>query len=693
MNRFSIRSIRCDRPFPARGPRLLLWTLFFLFSALFAAAPAAGSPQALPEDLTTLSLEDLMNIEVTSASKKAQKLSETASAVFVISQEDIQRSGATTIPEALRMVPGVQVARIDANKWAVSARGFNSRWSNKLLVLMDGRSIYTPSFSGVFWNAQDTLLEDIDRIEVIRGPGAALWGANAVNGVINIITKNAADTRGGLLTAGGGSEERGFGGARYGGSLGEDTDYRIYAKYFNRDDSETVSGDGANDDWQAWRSGFRVDSRFADADTFTVQGDVYDGDAGGTYGQAFLTPPYSAYAEADIDMRGFNLIGRWQHIFSGGADVTLQAYYDRYEREESLSGDAFKLTYDTVDIDFQNRFELGERQEILWGAGYRFIQDKADNVFSISLDPDNRDLDVFNIFLQDEITLIPDRLRLTLGAKLEKNDYTDFEFQPNLRLMWTPSSAQSVWAAVSRAVRTPSRIENDVRLNTAVVSRGPFAPPLEIALFGNRDLDAEKLTAYELGYRFQPINELSFDIAVFYNDYDDLIGVTVGAPFLELSPAPLHEVLPLMASNNQEGETYGFELAADWQPTAWWSLKAAYTYLQLSIEEDAIGFAEYSKETIEGSSPEHQVSLRSAMRLTDQVGLDVWLRYVDDLPAFDIDRYVTADMRLSWTPLKNVELAVVGQNLLDDQHPEFVQEGILPTEVERSAYAKVTWRF
>ena len=458
-----------------------------------ARVPAESGVAQLKE----LSLEELMDIEVTSVSKRPERLSETASAIQVITQEDIRRSGATRLPEALRLASNLEVAQIDSRRWAISARGFNSPFSNKLLVLIDGRTVYTPLFAGVFWDVQDTLLEDIDRIEVISGPGATLWGANAVNGVINIITKDAKDTQGTLLAGGGGTELRGFGGVRYGGAVAPNFRYRIYGKYFDRDGTVLPDGRDASDDWHQGQGGFRMDWDASESDVFTVQGDGYDGRIS------------QAGADA-IDVSGANVIGRWSHTFYEGSELTLQLYYDRTHRD--IPGEVSE-DLDTYDVDFQHRFPLGERHDIVWGLGYRLIEDDVGNSPAVAFLPPQVSRQWFSGFVQDEIALVKDRVHLTLGTKIEHNDYTGFEFQPSGRLAWRLSEQQILWSAISRAVRTPSRIDRELFLRVD-------DPDLRID--GGPDFESEELLAYELGYRVQPFSRLGLSLAAYYNDYDDL---------------------------------------------------------------------------------------------------------------------------------------------------------------------------
>ncbi|ETX02798.1 MAG: TonB-denpendent receptor [Candidatus Entotheonella factor] len=645
-------------------------------------------------DLTEMSIEEVLQLEVTSAAKKPQKLGNAAAAIFALTADDIRRSGATSIPEALRMVPGLQVARIDSNKWAITSRGFNGRFANKLLVLIDGRSVYTPSFSGVYWEVQDTLLADLDRIEVIRGPGAALWGANAVNGIINIITKHARDTQGGLLTAGAGTEERGTGSLRYGTALSDTAFLRIYAKYFNRDGSVDTEGRSTPDAWETIRSGVRLDWQATNDDDLTIQGDVYYGEAKQTLSLPSFTPPYRERRTTGIDWVGGNLLGRWQHRFTDLGNLTLQAYYDRTSRDES---GVMQETRDTFDLDMQHQFLWGNRQDIIWGLGYRFTDDTFNRSNLIRVQPRSRSLHLFSAFVQDDITLIEDRLKLIVGSKFEHNDHTGFEVQPTVRLLWTPHKRHTVWAALSRAVRTPSRGDDDALTDQLILPpktlQNPGPLPVLVRFLGNRDFVSEKLLAYELGYRMRPIDRLSLDIAAFYNTYDDLRTVEPGLPFTDLTSTPPVIISPLTLDNKLQGETYGVELALEWQLLDRWRINLAYTFLQLDFDLDGDSQSTTSGNDA-GFSPNHQVSLRSSIELPGKLTLDTWLRYVDTLSALDIDRYVTLDIRLAWQPLESIELALVGQNLVESHHSEFRQE-IFPfqTEIERGVYGAISWRF
>jgi iron complex outermembrane receptor protein len=654
---------------------------FLLAAVALAFRTPVGAQEAYrsPSELKKLSVEELLDVDVTSVSKYPEKLSEAAAAVAVLTQDDIHSSGVTSIPDALRLVPGLDVARVDAHTWAISSRGFNDVFANKLLVLIDGRSVYTPLFSGVFWEVQDTLLEDIDRIEVVRGPGATLWGANAVNGVINIITKSARDTQGLLLSGGGGSEDLGLAGVRYGVKIDENTFLRVYAKYFDRDASVLPNDTAAHDAWDMFRGGFRLDSEPTKENSFTFQGDIYTGNQDENYLVPTTTFPFATSIKSTDTVSGGNLLGRWAHSFSADSQLTVQAYYDRTERDSPI----FSEDRDTGDIDLQHRFAWGDRQDVVWGLGFRSTHDDVKNSLNVSLLPDHRTLNLYSAFAQDEISIVPERLRLTLGSKFEHNDFTGFEIQPSARVLWTPGYSQTFWASVSRAVRTPSRAESDIRLNPAPPV--PL-PPGSITILGNPDMVSEKLIAYEFGYRVQPINQLKLDLTAFYNDYDDL---------RTLEPTTPGPVSPSRVANKLFGESYGTEVSATAQLTKRWRLQGSYSYLEVQLHRKAGSLDTTTEKATEGSSPRNQFFVRSLFDLGWNIEFDSTLRYVDVLPAPKIPSYLTLDLRLAWSPRQNLEFAVVGQNLLDDRHPEFAPTfvGTQKTEVERSVYGTVLWRF
>jgi len=635
------------RPVIALGPMVIAVCLVLDAAGAAAADAASGSISAA--DFSRMTLEELTNIEISSVSKHTERLIDAAASIYVITREDIRRYGATSIPEILRLAPNLQVARVDSSQYAISARGFNSTTANKLLVLIDGRSVYTPLFSGVFWDVQDTMIEDIERIEVISGPGGTLWGANAVNGVINIITRHTRDTTGGLVSVGAGNYERGAG-ARYGGKLGEDATYRIYAKGFDRDNTVTASDASAQDSWKKGQAGFRLDWGKG-GDTLMLQGDAYDG----SIDQKIFD---------DKSISGAHLLARWNRTLAGGAALQVQAYYDQTRR---IYPGAFGEVLDTYDIDVQHRFSLGGRHDIVWGGGYRYSRDGVTNSAALAFLPANLDLTLANVFAQDDIALT-ERLKLTVGTKLEHNNYTGFENQPNVRLAWKPSDQVLLWSAISRAVRTPSRLDRDLFV--------PGSAPFVIA--GGPDFKSEKVTAYEIGYRTQPSPKASFSISTFYNVYDELRSIEPAGGTLVLG-------------NMMEGNTYGVETWGSYGISDWWQIKAGYTYLRKDLRFKP-GSGDTSGVQAAGNDPSHQFSVRSIMNLAHNVDLDFALRSVDSLPSPGVPSYVALDGRLGWKISKGTEVSLSGFNLLDKRHPEF---GAAParSEIGRTFYVKMLWNF
>lgn len=641
-------------------------------------------------DLATATLEDLMDIDVTSASKKEEKLFQTAAAIYVITQEDIRRSGLTSIPELLRMAPGLSVAQIDGNKWAITSRGFNNRYANKLLVMIDGRSVYSPLFSGVNWVNQDLMLEDVERIEIIRGPGATMWGANAVNGVISITTKHTKDTRGGLLTVAGGSAERGFGSLRFGGGLGKSAYYRFFAKYFDRGESVDFSGRPVNDRWDGLRGGFRIDWQRTEKDSVTLQGDIYDGQADQRTTLFIPLPPYTQTINDRVKFAEGNINAYWKRISSDRSDMAIQLDYDRTKREEAPVGEG----RGTFNAEFQHHLAAGKRQDIIWGLGYRVTSDHLTDRPSISFNPRKRTSNLFSGFWQNEFKLAPKRLRLTLGSKFEHNNYTGFEVQPNIRVLWTPSDRHTTWAAVSRAVRTPARIEDDIHSTYQVLPEADGLPYV-FTVFGNRDIKSEILIAYELGYRARPGNDLSLDIATFYNSYRRLSTTIVGAPYLSSDPFPPRVVIPLSFSNQLRGESYGAEFVANWNVWSRWKLNGGYTFLRLQLHPNAGSSLPPTAESGEGNSPRHQIQLHSQLRLPHNLEFDAALYRVSRLFTGSIPTYTRLDARLGWRLNDFIDLSLGLQNLLDPRHPEFGETFFsdTPTQRKRSVYGKLTWRF
>ncbi len=655
---------------------ILLWVAVALAMFLPFLAIAQAEP-SFDDSFLDMSLDQLGDVQVTSAAKKAQSIGEIAASVYVLTNDEIKRSGVTNIADALRLVPGVQVAKLDANKWAVSIRGFNDIFSNKILILMDGRSVYSPFFGGALWDAVDTVLEDIDRIEVVKGPGGTLWGANAVNGIVNIITKSAEETQGGHLSVLAGNEETGTLNLRFGGELGQNTHYRVFAKGFEKDHAENGS-----DDWRMGRLGFRMDSQINDGHRMSIQGNLYSGNSGERAVVGFSAPiPPIAEFDSTTDVMGGHIKIDWNYVSSDDQSFDLQIYYDRTEREHFYISD-FR---DTVDIDFQHRLKAFWQQEIVWGLGFRYITDETEPGTVMRLNPAARDDEVFSAFIQDEISLLENELIFTVGSKFEHNSYTGFEYQPSARLLWKPYDNHSFWTSVSRAVRVPTRIEHD-----STIRRAMFPGGVALDIVGASDFGAEELLAYEMGYRMSQSN-FSFDLSLFYNDFQHLRTIENGT-LIPGSPS----IIPAMVMNELEGEVYGIELSSIWQVTDNWRLIAGYSFvdIQLHLEPSSVDTTE---EGDEGDTPHHQASLRSLWQVTEDFQFDGVLRYVDKVRENKLGRkpgvpaYITMDLRLAWQANQALNLAVVGQNLFG-KHREFRGSSveIQATDVETSLYFMAT---
>ncbi len=665
-----------------RWSRYIAWVLL-----VWAWAPSVVAQQK--PDLSQMAIEDLMKIEVTSAAKTEQTLLQIPAAVYVITQEEIRRSGATNIAEVLRLVPGVEVAQVNANAWAISIRGFNSWFANKLLVMIDGRSVYLPTFSGVYWDVQDVVLEDIDRIEVIRGPGAAVWGANAVNGVINIITKTAARTQGGLLSARTGTNERGVGSVRYGAPAGASGSYRLFAAYSDRRNYVDGQGHETHDAWDLLHGGFRTDWELSQRDSLTVEGDLYSGTAAQSLHIFEIIPPLSRVIDGDTGLSGANVLVRWQRTFAPHSRASLQAYYDRTHRANIVFGE----TQQVFDLDFNCERLIGLRQELVWGFGFRLTNEQSKGSFAISLTPSQNTLRLFSGFVQDQITLVPKRLKLTVGSKFESNNYTGLNVQPTVRLLWTPQRNHSFWAAVSRAERTPSIVEESGRVNIDALE-GPNGVPMLFALMGNPSYRPEDMVAYEVGYRSQPAPHAMVDVTGFYNIYHHLAGVVPGTPGIETDPAPVHVLVPLSYNNIFDAKNYGVELFASYAPLQRWKLSAGYTWLRSHLYADAANAAA-SSVLRPGDNPVHQFQVRSYLSLPHGIELDNFLYYVSGLVASGVPAYARWDVRASWRPRSGLELSVGAQNLLSSRHAESISSTTLQgsSQIPRSVYGRLTWRF
>jgi iron complex outermembrane receptor protein len=638
--------------------RLVRRPLVAAYLAACLAMPArADVIPAQADDIAELSLEELANIPVTSVSRRAEPLSDAAASIFVITGNDIRRSGATSLPEALRLAPNLQVARVDARNYAVTARGFSSPFENKLLVLVDGRIVYSPLFSGVFWDVQDVVLADVERIEVISGPGATLWGANAVNGVINIITKPAAATQGTLLSATV-SKEGMDGAARYGGDTQGGTHYRVYAKHAENDDTRSAAGATLPWGWHRDQAGFRSDWGDA-ARALTVQGDVYDG----RLRQA---------GTRDIRVSGANLLGRVARTFADGSAATVQLYWDHTERDQP---GAFVEHLDTVDLQLQHAVRLAGNHHVVWGGGYRVGHDRVDNGPAFGFLPGTVNLHWANLFAQDEIALL-DNLRLTAGLKFEDNNYTGVETLPTLRLAWNPRPAALLWSSLSRAVRAPSRIDRDLYspINPPVVNGVP-----RYVVAGGPGFLSETANVFELGYRAQPLPSLSYSTTLFFSRYDRLRTLEPNRQ----GPGSVFE-------NLADGSTRGLEAWATWQVTDAWRLTGGGVTQRIGTTLMPASRDLSGTTGLFTSDPNHYWSVRSSHDLGNGQEVDVTLRHVGALPKPAVPAYTAVDARYGWRIRPGLELSLIGQNLFDPRHAEF-GNAAQRSEYERAFAVRVVW--
>lgn len=648
-------------------------------------SPLAAQQAAAPPRLTELTLEQLGEVRITSLSKLPDEAWRTPGAIHVITAEEIRRSGATSIPEVLRLAPGIEVARADADHWSIGVRGFGDQFSKSLLVLIDGRSIYTPLFAGIYWPAHDTLLQDVERIEVIRGPGGIVWGANAVNGVINIITKRAADTRGALATLGAGNVDEGIAAVRYGGGSGN-LDYRVWGKAFSRNPLSHANG-ATYDAWWMGQSGFRADWTPRPGESLTVQGDA----SGGRHGQRVMVstfaPPGIVRLDDPVEVSGGNLALTWQRQLGAGNELQVQAYYDRTDWQASHFAEARNTGY----VDVVHAVALGRRHRATWGVGARWSAgDFSPTVASLDFSPRGETARYYNGFLQDEFQLVPRRLALTGGVKVEHNSYTGVEVQPTARLMWTPGERHAFWTAVSRSIRTPSRIERSIRVssfNSFVTVPGVAIFPVFLRVTGNEAFESEKVVGFEAGYRTLAIPRLYVDVSAFRHDWADLASFGRGATLFEATPAPAHVVVEAPYVNGVEGATNGVEIAPDWRPLSAVQIKGSYSLLLFDLKSRPISVDANAVARYEGSSPRHQVRTQLRVTMPRATEIDVAYRFVSELPMRNTPRYHAVDLRLGWSPRPGLELAVNGRDLLDPHHVEFAPQVGVP----RSVFASVTW--
>lgn len=653
---------------------------------------AASTARA--NDLVQLSLEELLATEVTSVAKKRQTVSETAAAVFVISQEDIRRSAATNLPELLRMVPGIEVAKIDGNSYAITARGFNGRNSNKLLVLIDGRAVYLSQFSGVFWDMQLVPVEEIERVEVVRGPGATIWGANAVNGVINVITKHAVDSLAGRATVEANTDDSRRAYARYGWQIGDDASLRLYALGQNRTALRNSNDEEAHDPARMVQFGFRTDWEPNSQNAFTLQGDYQYGDIKSTVELGELTPPFLSLQTFDGGFEGANILGRWTHSWSDEEAFTLQAYWDHVEREEY---DSANIIRNLFDIDASARFVPLARHDIVLGANIRVENDDIDSSPRVIADPGERTLIWFGGYVQDDITLSPERWRLSLGSKVEYNELTGFEYQPSVRLIWTGDNGLAAWAAVSRAVRTPARFERDLALSLFVqppmtdLNPGPL--PIQFNQVANRGKESETLIAYEAGFRGTLGSSVSVDLAAFYNDYDNILTTSLGQPIPVGTPIPTFFDVSTSLINAAKAEAFGLEASLDARLTPYWSVDIAGSWQHLDVDVDGANLDSALVEQLQRSSPRAQVNVRSGLDLTNDIEANVWVRYVGDLGDDVVESYTDLDAHILWRPTSDIELRLSGENLLEPRRQEFNQPTVPAGFIERRLRAGISVRF
>ena len=667
--RDALEAKRDDRP--ARRTRGCSARRIIAFAITFAVglgvlttSPTAHAAET--DDLAELSLEALLDVEVTSVSKRSQSMFDAAAAITVISNEEIRRSGMTTVPELLRLVPGIQVARITSNRWAISSRGLNEEFTAGLLVLLDGRSLYTHFFGGAYWDIQDYPLEDIDRIEVIRGPGGTVWGENAVNGVINIITKNAAETQGVLVSGYGGTQEVGKT-IRYGGQIGDHTAYRVFGRGFRQADYDTNRERRAHDDWIQFRGGARIDSQPTEQDALRLSGEFYDQNSENNASAGFP----GTFVDTDVDARGGHLLASWRHTFEDDASFFLQAYYDHTERDSSLTGQEVRRT---ADVEFQHDFGLFSRVDMSWGGNFRFSGSHYSPIATAPIDPNRSNFYLGNAFLQGTSRFFDDRLAVTLGTKVGLNSWSGFEYQPSFRFLAKPVEDHAIWGAVSRAVQLPTQAERDVRTNIGFLT-----------LLGSNDVRSVDLTSFELGYRFRITPRMTAELALYYNLYENtrqFFANGATATFV----------------TRGEVQTRGGELQLKAAITDWWRVTAGYAYFD--VDEDVpAGLIRFTQAS--GANPDHQVTLHQSFDLLDIVTFDAMLFYVDGLSSTipagqpdNVENYVRLDLRLAYAPFDGVELSVTGQNLTERRHYEFsdVQQA-QASQVPRSVHGQVRIEF
>jgi len=632
-------------------------------------------------DLSAISLESLMNVQVSSVSRHQEELRSSAAAIYVITQQDIRRSGMTDLAELLRTVPGLNVARINGSTWAVSARGFNAQYATKLLVLVDGRTVYDPTFSGVLWHLENIVLEDIERIEVIRGPGATMWGANAVNGVISIQTRNAANTQGGLVVADIGSGRPGEGSFRFGKAVGKNASYRVYGRQTTRSSLETISGADGQDSWNLTNMGFRFDWKASKSDSLTFESEADRGVHGSRQDVLTSLTPLTFNTAGLIGDRGQYVRAQWNHTFNANSGLTLKFYVNHLH---SLGYGEKKIQ--SFDFDLQHNFRIGQSQNFTWGFGRRETNDEFPETLAFGATPSIADTDLTSGFVQDEFHLLQDRLRVIVGSKFEHSTLDGYNTQPSIRVAWIPGARNSFWASAAHAVHPASRVERGMHLNVGSFDAGAMFGLVE--LFGQKNTRSEGLMAYEAGYRYQANRRFWTDISVFYNVYDHLSIVEPGNPIFTPAPVP-HLVLPLYFQNASRGKTYGLEVAANYKVSDIWTVGGSYSLLRMNLQGPAGSTA---ADDTEVQSPRHQAVASSLLTLPKSFELSAHAYFVGRLPSYDVPSYTRLDAGITWQGLEHLELGMTGQNLLGS-HLEFGENPSPASAVQRSIFGRVAWRF
>jgi iron complex outermembrane recepter protein len=652
------------------------------------------APLRAQSTLADRSLEELMNIEVTSASKKTQRLGSIAASAYVISAEDIRRSGISILPELLRLAPGVQVARLFSGSWAIGIRGFNDEYSNKLLVLVDGRSVYNEFYACVFWDTLNLAVEDIERIEVIRGPGAAMWGTNAVNGVINIITKSAQTTQGISITGGGGSGGGNAESVRYGGEASPGAYYRVGAQNTDYDPLRLLSSTSPSHGWVNRSADFRLDWDISDHDSLLVSGAIYQSDLGVMVPSGTITSPDAPPADDTIKSDGGNFLARWQHIVSETSSIEVN-----FSAEHMLRNDPQTTAiFNSYNAGFQQHLRVGSRQDVIYGFTAREVTYQTTPGAFLHFNPDHGDHTEVALFVQDEISLVPNKLSFIAGVQADHIETIGYAVQPTGRLLWTPSLSLSTWIAVSRAERTPSLYDRGLNFYEppiVVPSGSPYIPSFLgiVNVVGNPTNRSETVLAYEAGQRVQANKNISFDFSTFYNVYQHLVSATTGAPVLLFASGMPYLEIPVTSGNQRNGESYGAEFATTWNATSRWRLTGGYNWLRVETRPFA-GDTNLDELRTSLATPHHQWQIRSNFDLTRTIQIDSALYYTAAMVGTNIPQHLRGDLRIGWRPRPKIELSVGVQDAFEANHVEYESTRFNQiSQVPRNFYGKLTWRF